>query len=128
MTETAEPLAQAAEDPQDRSLQDDLRALADDARGLADAELTYQKARAAYAGRESARIALLGIAGGALLFFAAMALVVGSLIALTPDLGPWAATAAVCGSLLLLALLVAMVGVLRLRRMKAVLSDKDTAA
>src|SRR5690606_10872014 len=74
----------AASDPADRSLADDLRRLSEDARALARAELAYQKSRAAFAGQEAKRIALLGLLAGVLTFFALMALTLGLVLALTP--------------------------------------------
>jgi hypothetical protein len=114
----------AASDPADRSLADDLRRLSEDARALARAELAYQKSRAAFAGQEAKRIALLGLLAGVLTFFALMALTLGLVLALTPLLTAWGATAAVVGGLLVIAALCALVAFGRWRRMMAALSDE----
>lgn len=121
--ETRTLAASPDEDAEDRSLKDDLRQLADDARALAEAEVAYQKSRAAFAGNEAKNIAFLGVFGAVLAFFALMALVVGAVIALGPALTPWGATAAVAGTLLVIALICILLIVMRVSRMKAVLSD-----
>ena len=124
MMESAAPLAGAAGEARDRSLQDDLRQLADDARALAEAELAYQKSRAAYAGQEARRIAVLGLLVAVLAFFALMALTLGLVLALTPMLTAWGATAAVCGGLLVIAMLCALLAAMRWKRLTATLSDE----
>lgn len=119
------PLASASlGDAEDRSLREDLRQLAADARTLAEAELAYQKSRAAYAGNEAKILAILGALASALAFFSLMALVLGSVIALSPTLGPWGATAAVAGGLVFVALVCLATIRFRIARMKAVLSDE----
>lgn len=112
------------EEARNRSLQDDARQLLADARKLAEAELAYQKTRAAYAGKESAKIALLGVVAAVFVFFAVMALVLGAVIALTPWLTAWGATGAVTGSLIFLALVCVGLAKVRLTKMKVTISDK----
>lgn len=113
----------AALDAKERSLPEDLRELADNARSFAEAEFAYQKARAAYAGGKAKVIAILGVLAAAFAFFALMAVVVGSVIALGPALGVWGAMAAVAGGLLL-AVLACVIGIVAaIRRMKIVLRD-----
>ena len=119
-------LAELGQDQaEDRSLSDDLRELAGNARSYAAAELAYQKARAAYAASHVKGLALLGLLALALAFFALMALVVGTVIALGTALGPWRATAVVTGTLVILVLVCLLLIRARLARMKAVLDDKD---
>ena len=88
-----------------RSLLSDVEALIDDARTWYDAEIGYQKSRAGFL---VSRVKVLaGLWLGAL-FFAVMALfalVVGLLMALTPLITAWGATAVVVGALLLGALI-----------------------
>ena len=121
---TAPPASDAALDKaRERSLHDDLTALASEARALAEAELAYHKARAAYAGQEAPRIALLGLFAAVVAFFALMALVLGTVLALSPVIGAWGATAAVTGGLLVGALLLAWLAVLRLRGLSRTLGD-----
>jgi hypothetical protein len=97
-----EAQAEAA-DPADRSLVDDLRLLAGDARTLAEAEFAYQKSRAQVFGGGIGSI--LGFAAAALLLvsLALIGLVVGLILALTPLITAWGATAVVAGVLVLLA-------------------------
>lgn len=84
----------------DRSLVDDLGALIDDGRTYAEAELAYQKTRLAFVAERGK--GGLGFVLGALglIHLTLVALVVGSLIALIPVLGPWGAMLAVVGALL----------------------------
>lgn len=87
-----------------RSLLGDIQALIDDAQTWFDAEVSYQKSRAGYV---AGRIKLLVGLGLGVLFFVVMALfglTVGLLIALTPLITAWGATAVVVGLLLIGAL------------------------
>ncbi len=115
-------LAEAAEPGP--SLGDDLRQLIDDGRALAQAEVAWQKARAAYAASSAGGIALLGALGLALALFALLALTVGLLLALTPVLSAWGATAAVAGGLLLAAMLCAAAAALQARRVSRLIADR----
>jgi len=120
----SDPYGGMSADPGERSLIDDLRQLAADARALAEAEAAYQKSRAAFAGEQAKWIAILGLLGAVLFFFALMALTVGLVIALVPLLTAWGATAAVFGGLLLLAGLCAMLAAGRWKHMNRVLRDE----
>lgn len=111
--------ALADTDPAARSLSDDLRQLAERGRTLAVAETAYQKARAAYAGKQVKTISLLGVFAFLFVFFGLMALTVGLVIALAPVLTAWGATAVVAGGLFLLALLCALTAASRWREMVA---------
>lgn len=117
------PLTASRDEAEDRSLKEDLRQLADDARALAEAEIAYQKSRAAFAGNEAKNIAVLGVVAAVFGFFALMVLVVGAVLALSPALTPWGATAAVAGSLLAIVLICVILVMASVRRMKTVLSD-----
>lgn len=119
----SEPPRTAEADASERSLSGDLRQLAADARELAKAELTYQKSRAAFAGQETKRIAVLGVLAAVLIFFALMALTLGLVLALTPILTAWGATAAVAGGLLVVAMICALTASGRWKRMMSLLSD-----
>lgn len=117
------------DETEQRSLVDDVRQLADAGRELAQAELAYQKARAAYAGKGARNIAVAGAAAAALAFFALMALVLGLILILAPIITPIGATAAVVAGLLIAGALCAMVALNSLKRMKAVLREPgDTDA
>lgn len=122
LTHDLAPLADEAERP---TLAADLRQLADQARTLAQAELAFQKSRAAYAGAEIRGIAMLLAVALVLLFFAAMAMVVGTVIALGPLLGLWGAAAAVTLGLVSLAGLSALLARGRMKRMVAIVASED---
>ena len=85
--------------PADRSLVDDVRDLIDDGRTLMEAELAFQKARAAFAGTGIKSIAMLGGLAAVLAIFALFALVFGAILALSPLVTSWGATAIVVGIL-----------------------------
>lgn len=106
--ELPEPAFGEALDPSDRSLIADLRLLAGDARTLAEAELAYQKSRAGAFAGGLGKIAGLGALAVLLVALALVALVVGLVIALTPILTAWGATAVVTIALLALALIMAL--------------------
>ena len=109
------------------TLSEDVRRLIDQGKALARAELAWQKARAAYAGRQAGGIALLGALAAALAFFALMAMVVGALIALGPVLGAWDAVAAVAGALFAAALIAAATALFKARRTARRLADRPDA-
>ena len=91
------------EDTPSPSLVDDILALIEDGRTYADAEVAYQKSRLGFSlkkGRGGAGLTLLAIA---LIHLALVALVVGSVIALSPILTPMGATLLVTLILLLAA-------------------------
>ena len=126
MSETPPPLTKP--DPsnaQARSLVDDLRALIDDGRTFVEAELAYQSSRARFAGKGIKSIALFGVLGAALAFFALMALIVGAVIALVPVLSAWGATAAVCGACLLLTAVCFAIASSRWKHMAKQIAGKD---
>lgn len=109
------------EDAAERSLTDDLRQLAADAAGLAQAEADYQKARALFAGGTIKGIVLLCVLAAVLVFFALMALTLGLVLALTPLIGAWLATAAVVGGLLLVAIFSLFIALARWKWMTGIL-------
>ena len=80
---------------------DDVEALIADARTYIDAELSFQKSRAAFVGDSFKRTVGLAVAGAILALIAGIAVAVGLLIALTPLITAWGATALVGGMLLL---------------------------
>lgn len=99
------------------SIFDDVAALIDDGRTMVEAELAFQKTRVAYAGVRGKNAALFGIAALALAILAVFALVFGTLLALTPVLGAWGATAVVVAILLVAA---ALFGILALKNAKMI--------
>jgi uncharacterized membrane protein YqjE len=124
MQDTVTNPSPAGEGYTDISLAQDLRQLAGEAKTLAQAELAFQKSRAAYVGAETRTIALLLVVAAVVVFFAVMALVVGTVIALGPLLGPWGAMAAVTLVLILLAGLCAWSAKTRLKRMMTIIGGK----
>lgn len=118
----------AVEEARERSLSEDLRDLADHARTFAQAELSYQKTRAAYAGQEAKSITVYAVLAAVFLFFAAMGLVFGLILALTPILTAWGATAVVCIVLLGVAALCGWLSLRRFRHLTAALSGHEEQA
>jgi len=84
----------------DHSLTDDVRALIDDGKTYLEAELQFQKSRAAFVADRSRSGAIYAVAAVLLVHLALVALAIGLIIALTPLLTAWGATAAVVGLLL----------------------------
>jgi hypothetical protein len=122
--DTVEPTDPEGDDlREDPTLAQDMRLLASHVRTFAEAELAFQKARAAYVGSATRTIAVLGIVAAVLVFFAVMAAVFGTVIALGPVLGLWGAMAAVSLGTLAIAALCALVALVRVKRMKAVLAE-----
>lgn len=115
---------QAQDHTGEASLGEEIRDLIDSGKALAAAELAWQKARAAYAGRQAGAIAIFALLAAAFAFFALVALVVGLLFALTPLLGVWGAMAAVSGTLLGLALILAAIALARTRTTARLLADR----
>ena len=115
-------------DPADRSLVDDIRQLAGDARTYAEAELSYQRSLAALIGGTIGAIAGRIAFAAALIFFALMAVVLGSVLALTPMLSAWGATAAVVLVLLLSALACGLWARARWRRLIRFITDAEPPA
>lgn len=100
-----EPGANPSDGDDHETLLDELRALAEEAQAMASAEIVYQLARLQLAGKFLGRIVGLGLLALALAFFALMALVVGLIGALAPQLGPWGAMLAVVLALILATIL-----------------------
>ena len=87
-----------------RSLLDDAEALIADGKTYLEAELEFQKTRAAYVADRAKAAAVYGVVAVLLAFLALIGLVVGLIIALTPLLTAWGASALVVGALLVAAL------------------------
>ena len=99
------PLAEAGEDV--RSLLGDVEALIDDGKTYLEAELSFQKTRAAFVADRAKSTVVLGSIAALLGFLALVGLTVGSIIALTPLLTAWGASAVVVAILLAAAALAA---------------------
>jgi hypothetical protein len=119
------PEAEAQDDsPEQMTLNIEVQRLIVSGREAFASEMAFQKARAALAGKLVGRIAGLGALALALLFFVLMALVVGSLIALAPVIGAWAALGVVVLVQLVLIAACALLALLTVRALKRVIKDK----
>ncbi len=108
-----------------RSLLDDAGDLLVDIRTWADAELAYQKTRASFVGSTLKRMVAFGIAGALLGLFALGGLTVGLIIALTPLVTAWGATAIVVGALLVAAFVAVNMASKALRELTAAVREND---
>lgn len=98
--------ALAEDDPAGtRSLADDIEALIEDARIYVDAELSYQKTRAGFVADRLKKTIAFGAVAAFLAVLALIGLTVGLIIALTPLITAWGATAVVVLGILLIAYL-----------------------
>lgn len=90
-----------------RSLLDDVHALIDDGKTYLEAELGFQKTRAAFVADRAKSTMVYGAIAALLGFLALVGLTVGAIIALTPTLTAWGASALVVAILLIAAALAA---------------------
>lgn len=102
--------------PADHGIAALVAALAADVRNLLETETAWWKLAAAHALATAKTVAILFGLALALAFFALMALVVGSVIALAPMLGAWGATGLVTLVLVLAAALAVRLAITRIRR------------
>ncbi len=109
--------------PEQGSLTEDILALLDDGRTMVDAEIQFQKTRAAFALDRGRSGALYGVAALGLIHLALVALVVGLVIALTPLIGPWGATAIVVAVLGIAGVFLALAAKRRFRRLATAYSE-----
>ena len=115
------------ETPEQRpGLSDEVLALIADGRTYAEAEFAFQKSRLSYTAQEGKSAALSVLAALAFLHLALIALVVGAVIALTPYLTAWGATATVVGVLLLATLIVLLKARNRAQNIAEAFSEDDT--
>lgn len=123
-----DPAPPADHPAETRSLADDLEALVDDARTYLDAELSYQKTRAGFVANRLKKTIAFGVVAAFLAVLATIGLTVGLIIALTPLITAWGATAVVVLGLLLLAyLLVRKAGEAWQSMMGAMKPEEDTS-
>lgn len=106
-------------------LVEQLHGLYSDGRELIDAEISFQKARAAAAGRQVRAMAVLVFVGLVLIGCTLIALVVGTMIALIPLIGPWGAMGATVLGTLVLAVLCFWLAVRRIGKIGALFSSDD---
>jgi uncharacterized membrane protein YqjE len=103
-----------------------LRGLYADGRELIDAEISFQKVRIRAAGRQVRSMAALAFVGLVLLACALIALVLGTMIALIPVLGPWGAMAATVAGCLVLAMLCFWLAAGRIGKLSALFASAPT--
>lgn len=106
---------------------DQLRGLYADGREMIDAEIGFQKARIAAAGRQVRTMALLAVVGLILIGCALIALVIGTMIALIPVLGAWGAMAATVVGALVLAGLCLWLAAGRVSKISALFASEPEA-
>lgn len=99
----ADPLLEADDERELRSLREDVEALIEDGRTYLETELVYQKSRAAFVADRAKGALIYGAIAALLGFLALIGLTVGLIIALTPYLTAWGASALVVALLLLFA-------------------------
>ncbi len=87
-------------DTREASLTEDISAMFEDGKTYVDAEIQYQKSRAAYSANRLKYAALYAAGAFGVFHLALIGLTVGLVIALTPLVGAWIATAIVVGVLL----------------------------
>lgn len=114
----------------DNSLADDIGALIDDGKTYAEAEIAFQKSRLSFAANRGKTGALSALFALAVLHLALVALVLGSILALTPLFTAWGATAMVVGILLLAGMVAGLVAKNRFvslgKAFDSAKSDEDT--
>lgn len=96
---------QREQSAEDRSLAGDILDLIEDGKTYAEAELQFQKSRLAFVADTGRKGAVLAISALLLLHLAVVTLAIGAVIALSPTLSPWGATALVVGILILIAII-----------------------
>jgi uncharacterized membrane protein YqjE len=88
-----------------RSLREDVEALIEDGKTYLETELVYQKTRAAFVAEGAKGTLMFGAVAILLAFLALIGLIVGLILALTPLLTAWGASALVVGLLVIAALI-----------------------
>jgi hypothetical protein len=112
-----------------RSLIDAVQALIDDGKTYLEAELGFQKTRAAFVADRAKSAVVLGALAALLGFLALVGLTVGAIIALSPMLTAWGASAVVVAVLLAAAALAAR-GAMRKwgSLLRAITADRGTGS
>ena len=106
-----------------RSLREDVEALIDDGKTYLEAELAYQKTRAAFVADRAKGALIFGAVAALFAFLALIGLTVGLIIALTPLLTAWGASAVVVALLVIGALVAARSAGKRWNRLMAAIQD-----
>lgn len=108
-----------------RGLIDDIETLVENGKTYAEAELAFQKTRLAFIAENAKGAAIMGGIAAVLVVLAIVALVFGSILALTPMVGPWAATGIAFGTLLVVALILAQMARGRIRKVLSSFEPDD---
>lgn len=127
----AAPATQPADDAEDSKkpgMVAQLRGLYADGRELVDAEIDFQKARVSAAGRQVRSMAVLAFIGLVLVSCAQIALVVGTMIALIPVLGAWAAMGVTVLGTLVIAVICFWLAAGRIGKVTALFASDDKPA
>jgi Flp pilus assembly protein TadB len=103
--EDDEPPAAAGAEQDLRSLREDVEALIEDGKTYLETELVYQKTRAAFVAEGAKGTLMFGAVAILLAFLALVGLILGLILALTPLLTAWGASALVVGLLVIAALI-----------------------
>ena len=106
-----------------RSLRDDVEALIEDGRTYLETELVYQKTRAAFVADRAKGAVIYGAMAAAFGVLALIGLTVGLIIALTPLLTAWGASALVVGLLVIAAFLAMRAASRRWKRLMQAIED-----
>ncbi len=106
----------------ERSLADDIGAFFSDAKTYAEAEFAFQNTRAKFAFSHGLRGLVFAVVALVLLNLLLIALAVGSIVALAPTVGGWAATGIVCAVILIGLLVTGFMARSRIRRVQTVFS------
>ena len=124
LPEDTGPAGYEGEEP-DRSLLEDVEALIEDGKTYLEAELAFQKTRAAFVAQGAKGIAGFGALAAGLAVLALIDLTVGLILALTPLITAWGATAVVVGALLIGAWLCVRSALKRWRAISAAASGRS---
>ena len=111
-------------EPHERSLREDVEALIDDGKTYLEAELNFQKTRAAFVAERAKGAFIFGAIAALFGFLALIGLTVGLIIALTPMLTAWGASALVVALLLVAAFLAVKAASRRWNRPMAAIEDR----
>ena len=114
------------DEERERTLKEDLRKLSEEAKAYAEAEFQFQKSRTLYATSAVKSVIAFVVLALVLLFFAAMALIVGLVMALTPLITVWGATAVVTLGLLAIAVFLLLRAKRRVAIMTRVFGGSDS--
>jgi hypothetical protein len=106
-----------------RSLLEDIETIVEDGKTYFEAEVHYQKSRALFVADQAKSIAVFGAIAAALGFIALIGLTLGLILALSPWLTTWGASAVVVGAEFFCALLLVRMAATRWNRVMAVFAS-----